>query len=219
MRTECAGAATRSAAFPFSVAAGVPRVPPALKPGILALRILVWDQRSIFRSELLFGAVLDAALYGSQDGCRYSCKPTLNTYRVRTRARDWARLESCRPRNACKGAVIRSYQPVLNRLLSPFSLSRRTGCRQRMGQQQTPLRRKHRRREPGGSFTVVNRTHPPPMLAEKIESRFAGLTRRSQEAPHFAKPVLVRIGHVSVPQTSHTFNRPRAAMKDCPFQV
>ena len=60
--------------------------------------------------------------YSRLQVCATSVGNTVNRYRVRTRARDWAHLEASRRRNACKGAVIRSYQPVINRLLSCFSL-------------------------------------------------------------------------------------------------
>jgi hypothetical protein len=65
--------------------------------------------------------------YSRLQVCATGVRNAENRYRIRTRARDWAHLESCRHRNACKGTVIRSYQPVVNRLLSCFSLRRRYG--------------------------------------------------------------------------------------------
>ena len=60
----------------FSVAAGVP---PAVEPGILP-RGSPWGFRREFRVQRCHSGRQDAALYGSQDGCRYNPKPALNTY-------------------------------------------------------------------------------------------------------------------------------------------
>ena len=60
----------------FSVAAGVP---PAVEPGILPGGFSCGLRRQLLVQSCHSGRQ-DAALYGSQDGCRYSRKPTLNTY-------------------------------------------------------------------------------------------------------------------------------------------
>jgi len=62
--------------YPFSVAAGVP---PAVEPGILPGGFSCGLRRQ-FRVQSCQSGRQDAALYGSQDGCRYSREPTLNTY-------------------------------------------------------------------------------------------------------------------------------------------
>ena len=60
----------------FGVAAGVS---PAVEPGILPGRL--WrGRRRQFRVQKCHSGRQDAALYGSQDGCRYNPKPALNTY-------------------------------------------------------------------------------------------------------------------------------------------
>ena len=59
-----------------SVAAGVP---PAVEPGILP-GVLSCELCRHFRVQSSHSGRQDAALYGSQDGCRYSRKPTLNRY-------------------------------------------------------------------------------------------------------------------------------------------
>src|SRR6266571_6142995 len=61
----------------FSVAAGVP---PAVEPGILPGGLSCGLRRR-FRVQRCHSGRQAAVLYGSQDGCRYSRKPTLNTYR------------------------------------------------------------------------------------------------------------------------------------------
>jgi len=60
----------------FSVAAGVP---PAVEPGILPGGLSCGLRRH-FRVQSCQSGRQDAVLYGSQDGCRYTRKPTLNTY-------------------------------------------------------------------------------------------------------------------------------------------
>src|SRR5439155_2360570 len=60
----------------FSVAAGVP---PAVKLGILPGGSSCGRRRQ-FGLQRCHSGRQDAALYGSQDGCRYSRKPALNTY-------------------------------------------------------------------------------------------------------------------------------------------
>jgi len=60
----------------FSVATGFqPAVEPGILPGGLSRRL-----RSQFRLQSSHSGRQDAALYGSQDGCRYSRTATLNTY-------------------------------------------------------------------------------------------------------------------------------------------
>jgi hypothetical protein len=63
----------------FSVAAGVP---PAVEPGILPGGLSRGLCRH-FREQSPYSGRQDVALYGSQDGCRYSRKPTLNTSRAK----------------------------------------------------------------------------------------------------------------------------------------
>jgi hypothetical protein len=60
----------------LGVAAGVP---PAVEPGILPGGLSRGLRRE-FRVQSTHSGRQDAALYGSQDGCRYSRKPTLNGY-------------------------------------------------------------------------------------------------------------------------------------------
>ena len=60
----------------FSVAAGVP---PAVEPGILPGGLSCGLRRHL-RVQSSDSGRQDGALYGSQDGCRYSRKATLNTY-------------------------------------------------------------------------------------------------------------------------------------------
>src|SRR5437773_711375 len=62
--------------YVFSVAAGVP---PAVEPGILPGGFSCGLRRQ-FLVQSCHSGRQDAALYGSQDGCRYSRKLTLNTY-------------------------------------------------------------------------------------------------------------------------------------------
>ena len=54
-------------------------VPPAVEPGILPCGFLCGHCRQ-FVVQSCHSGRQDAALYGSQDGCHYSGKPTLNTY-------------------------------------------------------------------------------------------------------------------------------------------
>ena len=80
-----AGRAPCHIACLFCVVAGVP---PAVEPGILPGG-LSCGLRHHFRVQSCHSGRQDAALYGSQDVCRYSLKPTLYTYRfapVRRRA-------------------------------------------------------------------------------------------------------------------------------------
>ena len=63
----------------LSVAAGVPRVPPAVEPGLLPGGLSCGLRRE-FRVQSTYSGRQDAALYGSQDGRRYSRKPALNAY-------------------------------------------------------------------------------------------------------------------------------------------
>ena len=68
----------------FSVAASVqPAVEPGILPGGLSCGL-----RRHFRVQSCHSGRQDAVLYGSQDGCRYSGKPTLNTYPVPVKPRD-----------------------------------------------------------------------------------------------------------------------------------
>ena len=68
----------------LTVAAGVP---PAVEPGILPGG-LSRGLRRHFRVQSAHSGRQDAALYGSQDGCRYSHNATVNTYgRERVRVR------------------------------------------------------------------------------------------------------------------------------------
>ena len=60
----------------FSVAAGVP---PAVEPGILPGGLSCGLRRHL-RVQSSDSGRQDGALYGSQDGCRYSRKATLSTY-------------------------------------------------------------------------------------------------------------------------------------------
>jgi hypothetical protein len=71
----------------FSVAAGVP---PAVEPGILPGGLPRGLHRHL-RVQSCHSGRQDAALYGSQDGCRYSRKPTLNRYWTGDLGR-WPRL-------------------------------------------------------------------------------------------------------------------------------
>src|SRR5438034_2887844 len=64
------------AGYLLSVAAGVP---PAVEPGILPGGFSCGLRRQ-FRVQSSHSGRQDAALYGSQDGCRYIRKPTLNKY-------------------------------------------------------------------------------------------------------------------------------------------
>ena len=63
----------------FTAAAGVP---PAVEPGILPGGLSCGLRRHFRVQNCHFGQQ-DAVLHGSQDGCRYSRKPTLNNYRLR----------------------------------------------------------------------------------------------------------------------------------------
>jgi len=66
----------------FSVAAGVPpAVDPGILPGVFSCRL-----RRQFLVQSSHSGRQDAALCGSQDGCGYSRKPTLNTYAEEERA-------------------------------------------------------------------------------------------------------------------------------------
>ena len=65
-----------SGEYVFSVAAGVP---PAVEPGILPGR-LSCGLRGQFRVQRRHSGRQDAALYGSQDGCRHSHQATVNRY-------------------------------------------------------------------------------------------------------------------------------------------
>ena len=62
----------------FGVAAGVP---PAVEPGILPGGLLCGRRRQ-FRVPRRHSGRQDAVLYGSQDGCRDSRKPALNSYQA-----------------------------------------------------------------------------------------------------------------------------------------
>ena len=68
-----------SGKYLFSVAAGVPRVPPAVEPGILPGGFSCGFRRQFFVQSCHSGQQ-NAALYGSQDGCRYSRKGTLDAF-------------------------------------------------------------------------------------------------------------------------------------------
>jgi hypothetical protein len=77
----CATRKRRKRRYLFSVAAGVP---PAVEPGILPGGLSRGLHRH-FRVQSCDSERQDAALYGSQDGCHYSRKPMLNTYKRRFR--------------------------------------------------------------------------------------------------------------------------------------
>ena len=127
----------------FSVAAGVP---PAVEPGILPGGFLCGLRRD-FHVQSTYSGRQDAALYGSQDGCRYSRKPTLN----RHPADPTVRLAICaegisenRDRILCVrgGPCVRGYRlkgrvvglfaaSPLSRTLRVKSIAAPTCCRQR----------------------------------------------------------------------------------------
>ena len=68
--------ASGPAGYLFSVAAGVP---PAVEPGILPGGLSCGLRRH-FRVQSCYSGRQDAVLYGSQDGFRFTRKPTLNKY-------------------------------------------------------------------------------------------------------------------------------------------
>ncbi len=95
-------------AYVVSVAASVPTaVEPGVLPGGLSCGL-----RRHFRVQSCHSGRHDAVLYGSQDGCRYSGKPTLNTYRVPVKPRNCDKKQGQGPLATRDGGPWRSRQAL-----------------------------------------------------------------------------------------------------------
>jgi len=94
-------------------------VPPAVEPGILPGGLSCGFCRHV-RVQNCFSGRQEAALYGSQAGCRYTRKPTLNTYA----ARFYPYLDSITAGTANRARALRVNRPTQSarEFRQPFSL-------------------------------------------------------------------------------------------------